>query len=134
MLNKAGVTLFETIVVLIILGITVAFFFPNFTAPTEQARALNAQNNLLAIYSAEHNYNNDKGGYCTTSLTPNPEPTCAEAGSPTCAPDLASINCNLSLNIQDDRMYLYSCTNATGFTCTASRNNGPGALTLTVIQ
>ena len=94
--------------VAIAVGIAIAFAFPNFTGPTEQAKALNAQNNLLAIYSAEKNYySNNNGVYClnTGSLCNN----------------LADIDTNLSLNIQDDGTYSYSCS---GTTCTAQRNDG----------
>jgi len=120
MLRRAGITLMEIIVVLIIIGIAAVFFFPNYTVPTEQARAANVRNNLLAIYSAEKNYkNNNSGNYCV-DVAPSPQPACAESGNPNCALDLASINCNLSLNIQDDGTYTYSCT---GSTCTAKRTS-----------
>ena len=56
MSDREGITLMEIIVVLIIVGIAAGFFFPNYTTPIEKARAANAQNNLLAIYSAQQNY------------------------------------------------------------------------------
>ena len=132
MLCRKGMTLIEIIVVLIILGLALTFAMPNFTVPSEHAKAIVAQNNLLAIYSAQQNYYNNNGSvYCNTNV-PNPEPSCAVALDQ-CAPDLAHINCNFSLNIPDDGTYLYSCPNAT--TCTAIRNNGSGkGLTLTLNQ
>ena len=59
MFSRAGFSLLEIIVVLMIIGIVIGFTLPNFSTPTLQARALTAQNNLLAIYSAEQNYNNN---------------------------------------------------------------------------
>lgn len=111
----------EMIVVLIIVGIAAACFFPSYTTPIEQTRAANAQNNLLAIYSAEKNYYNNYGSYCTIT-TGNVIP---------CGDTLANLNTNLSLNIQDDGTYTYSCSSAT-VTCKATRNNGPAAFSITV--
>jgi prepilin-type N-terminal cleavage/methylation domain-containing protein len=109
--QKKGVTLIEIIVVLIIIGAVLRFFTPNFTTPNEHAWAVSAQNNLLAIYSAEQNSNNENKGYClgTGSTTP------------TCGNTLANLNLNLSLSIQDDGIYTYDCQTAT--TCVATRNN-----------
>jgi len=114
MLRRQGFTLIEIIVVLVIIGICVAFALPNFNIPTEQAKALNAQNNLLAIYSAQRNYNNNNGGFATALN------------------GVAAINTALSLNIQDDGSYQYSCSAVSGFTCTATRTGNPAPLTLTV--
>jgi type II secretory pathway pseudopilin PulG len=100
---RAGVTLLEIIIVFMILGIALAIGFPNYLTSTEQARASNARSNLLAIYSAEQNYNNNNGGYCFG--------TCDT---------LAHINTNLSLQIQDDGTYTYACS-AAAVTCTATR-------------
>ena len=117
MCSRRGFTLMEMIVVLSIIAVAAVFVLPNFTTHTEQTRALNVQNNLLAIYSAEHNYNNNHGSYCINSGT-----------NPTCADTIADINANLSLNIQDDGTYTYACVGPppTGTTpaCTATRVNG----------
>ena len=107
--RRDGVTLMEIIVVLVIVGIAAAFALPNFSAPSEKARTTTAQNNLLAIYSAQQNYNNNYGSYCTVT-TGNVIP---------CGDTLANLNTNLSLNIQDDGTYTYSCV--AGASCTATR-------------
>lgn len=113
-MSKAGLTLMEIIIVVIIIGIAVAVALPNFLVPNEQARALNARNNLLAIYSAQKNYfNNNNNAYCV--------------GVP-CGNNLVNINSNLSLNIQDDGTYTYACA---GTLCTATRATG-GALVVTL--
>jgi len=129
MLGKKGITLMEIIVILVIIGISVIIFFPDYTTPTEKARAANVQNNLLAIYSAEQNYRNNNGGYCSnnsSSLSCN-----GMSMSATCGGSLALINCNLSLNIQDDGTYTYFCG---GVTCTAKRTSigAPNTIVLTL--
>jgi len=118
MLHRQGFTLMEMIVVLIIIAIAAVFSFPNFTTPTEQARAMNAWNNLLAIYSAEKNYNNNNGGFALGA---------SGAGD---AHSLAAIDSTLSLNIQDDGTYTYDCGKTTPNVCTATRTSG--GLTITV--
>jgi len=112
-MRRQGFTIIEIIIVIIIVGIVAAFALPNFTASSEQARSLNAQNNLLAIFSAEKNYNNTHGNFISLA-------------------SLALINSTLSLNIQDDGIYAYSCSTADPslLSCTAQRSGG--ALTITV--
>jgi type II secretory pathway pseudopilin PulG len=128
-MNRTGFTLIEIIVILIILGITLACFFPSFTSSTQQAYSQAAKNNLLAIYSAEVNYfNNNNGAYCLSTLPSSP----ACAVSPNCANNLAAINCNLNLNISDS-VYTYSCSNVSGFSCTAN-NNASSPTVWTVIN
>ena len=108
----------ELIVILIIISVVAAFLFPNFTVPAEQARALTARNNLLAIYTAQQNYinNNNTITYCYSGGT--------GCGS------LPAINTTLSLNIQDDGTYTYQCLTST--TCVATRTNPASAVTITV--
>jgi len=118
LLRKNGMTLMETVVVLIIIGIAAAFFFPNFTAPTEQARASNVRNNLLAIYTAQQNYNANYSGYCLSGSAPTPACAAQLPADPNCGDTLAALACNLSVNIPDDGTYLYSC--GAGI-CTATR-------------
>jgi prepilin-type N-terminal cleavage/methylation domain-containing protein len=114
MLCRKGMTLVEIIVVLIIIGLTATFALPNFTNNIERSKAITVQNNLLAIYSAEQNYNNNNNGYCIA--------TCD---------NIADINTRLSLNIQDDGSYAYSCA---GVICTAQRTsiNVPNTIQLTL--
>jgi prepilin-type N-terminal cleavage/methylation domain-containing protein len=120
--GKEGMTMMEIIIVLIIVGVAAVLVFPDFTAPTEKARASNVQNNLMAIYSAEQNYNNNNNSYCVNG---NGSPACrASTGDGVCADSVATINCNLSLNIQDDGAYSYSCnTQSSVYYCTATRNS-----------
>ena len=113
---KHGVTLMELIIVIIIIGAAIALGLPNYITSTEQAKASNAQHNLLAIYSAQQNYNNNNGGNSNFCL--------ASCGS------LAQINTNLSLQIQDDGTYTYACA---GTTCTATRSSGSPTLTLSLV-
>ena len=119
MLRTAGMTLAEIIVVLMILGIAAAIAFPSFTAQTEHAMAINAQNNLISIYAAQQNYNINYNVFCLNTPL-SAQPACT-ATSSKCADTLAAINCNLSLNpLDDDGTYSYSCA---GVKCTAIRNN-----------
>ena len=126
-MKKTGFTLIEIIVILVILGVTLILFIPNYTSSTQMAYSQAAKNNLLAIYSAEVNYfNNNNGQYCLSSLPASS--TCTV--SPNCADTLPAINCNLNLNISDS-VYAYSCSNVSGFSCTAN-NNAPSPTIWTV--
>ena len=100
MRDSKGYTLMEIVVVLVIIGVIAGFYFPRFTVPSEKAWAANAQNNLLAIYTAQQNYKNNNGSYATPAT-------------------LSAINSALSLSIQDDGTYSYTCSS--GVTCTATR-------------
>ncbi|MBF0511533.1 MAG: type II secretion system protein [Candidatus Omnitrophica bacterium] len=124
MRTHKGFTLMELVVVLIIMGVVVGLCMPNFMGPNEQARAILAQNNLMAIYAAQQNFNNDQGGnnnFCITDCN-----------------SLSNINHNLGLNIPDDGTYVYSCGSITDRlgqsqpACTATRHNGPSAFSITV--
>jgi Tfp pilus assembly protein PilE len=139
MLDRAGMTLMEISIIMIIVAIAVVFAFPSYTVPMEQARSMAAQNNLLAIYAAQKNYINERNNsnYCTTNV-PNPQTAlCASWGvnpANQCGQDLVDLNCNLNMNIQDDNNYSYACTNngANYFTCTATRTPANTASTLTI--
>src|ERR1700733_10216643 len=120
MLYRQGFTLMEMIVVLIIIAVAAVFSFPNFFTPTEQANASNAQNNLIAIYTAQRNYfNNNNGNY-------NVPITAGAAGDPN---GVQAVNTALTLNIQDEGTYSYGCS---GVTCAATRTSPLGSLTITI--
>ncbi len=113
----------ELVVVIVILGVALALTFPNYTTSTEQAYATKAENNLLAIYTAQQNYMNNHGSYCNSQVI-SPEPTCNGVQEPvgnTCGQDYCEINYNLGLNIDSDNTYTYVCSNGAS-TCTATRN------------
>ena len=127
MLRRHGFTLIEIVVVLTIIAVFAVFAFPNFNTPTEQAMALNAQNNLLAMYSAQQNFiNNNPDNYSSLSYclynTAASSACATSTGDSNCGDTLAALNCNLSLNIQDDGTYKYDCGKSTSGACTATRN------------
>jgi prepilin-type N-terminal cleavage/methylation domain-containing protein len=133
--NKKGFTLVEVIVSLTIVGILAAITLPNFYNYILQGQARTAQSDLLSIYNTEKNYFfNNNSIYCADSK-PNPQLACAVNPGAKCAQDVASINCNLSLNITDTN-FTYKCNDrggsSSGFTCTATGVSIPGfSLTLT---
>jgi prepilin-type N-terminal cleavage/methylation domain-containing protein len=131
--RKAGVTLMEIIVTLVIIGSLATITLPSYLTRINLEAARAARNNLLAIYNAQKGYYLGPGGsgsYCTTQ-TPNPQLGCAVSAAATCAQDLPSIDCNLSLNIIDTN-FSYKCTGpVTTFSCIAT-NNADAAFTITI--
>ncbi|MBF0503743.1 MAG: prepilin-type N-terminal cleavage/methylation domain-containing protein [Candidatus Omnitrophica bacterium] len=114
---RQGMTLMEMIVVLIIVGIVAAFFFPNFFRNSQYPYSQNAKSNLLAIFPAQMHYNNDHGAYCISTTAA--QPACAGV-SAQCGGTMAALNCNLNLNISDSVYTTYTCINdASGFLCKA---------------
>lgn len=135
-MRKQGFTLMEVIVVLILIGIA-AVMVLNFSNPNEKALATVARNNLLAIYSAQQNYNtsiNNNQGYCLNTAN-SAQANCTAISGTVCANNLAAINCNLSLAITDDNSYTYACS-PQAFTntplCQATRNNTTGQPLITL--
>jgi len=57
--GKQAFTLLEILIVLIIVGISVAMMLPNLIASIEQTKAQAAKNNLLAIAAAQQRYYED---------------------------------------------------------------------------
>jgi len=136
MLGSKGITLMEIIVVLVIMGLAAAIAIPNYAIPTEKARASTVENNLMAIYTAQRNYINNSGNYCLDAANSAPS---ACSSDTTCGDSLTQINCSLSLNIQDDGTYTYSCTATGGVAntpgCTATRTSltsAPNTIVLTL--
>ncbi|MDE2027983.1 MAG: prepilin-type N-terminal cleavage/methylation domain-containing protein [Candidatus Omnitrophica bacterium] len=125
--RREGVTLMEMIVVLIIVGIISAVAAANYLSPVEQGRALTARDNLLAIYTAQQNYNNNNGQYCFDTTSASSACTSISAN---CADSLAAINCNLSLSIPDDGTYTYTCDNTPR--CTATRTSTAATMVITL--
>ncbi|MDE2028333.1 MAG: type II secretion system protein [Candidatus Omnitrophica bacterium] len=92
---RKGFTLIEIIVVLVIMTILAVVAIPNFTTYIKQGQAMNAQNNLYAVYNAEKTYYLNHGSYCTYFT------------SPACN-NLTNINSSLVLNLQDP-YFTYAC-------------------------
>ena len=119
MLQRKGFTLIEIIVVLVIIGVCIAIYFPNYYSSIQKSDNQNAQNNLIAINTAELNYFNNNGTYCTATVPVN------------CADSTTDINTNLSLNITDSN-FNYACTkNGSTFTCKATGVANGTTITLT---
>lgn len=63
---KAGFTLIELMVVLVIIGLLAGFVGPKIMSAPEKARVTKAQNDIKAIESALRTYKLDNGNYPTT--------------------------------------------------------------------
>jgi prepilin-type N-terminal cleavage/methylation domain-containing protein len=116
MSDKKGFTLLELIVVMIIIGVLATVAVLNYNTMMIQGAASAAQNNLITIYAAQKNCYLSPvtgGSYCTSACN-----------------SLASINTTLALNISDNS-FTYTCSTASGFTCTATNISDPN-LYLTV--
>ena len=121
MADKKGFTLIELVVVMIIVGICLAFAIPSYIGSMEQTKAQAAQNNLLAIAAAQERYYEDNGVYCTTTtgLVAN------------CGNSRDNINGNLHLSIFANDPFSYSCVvSGLYYSCTAG--DTIDSLTLTV--
>ena len=109
MFGKKGFTLLEIIVVLLILGIIVAFAIPNFLTYQEQMKAQTAEHNLLAISAAQLKYYEDHNNvYCLDDGTNG---SCAHT---------PNLNANLKLSIQGSDAFTYTCVAGAPYTCTAT--------------
>ncbi len=65
---RAGFTLIELAVVILVIGVLAAFVVPRFRASVERSKALEAFNYLSAIQAAQERYHSKQGTYAN-SLT-----------------------------------------------------------------
>ncbi len=114
----------EIMVVLVIIGVLVAFAIPSYSTMLIHGTAQAAQNNLITIYKAQKDYYFSNGAYCTSNYG-----VCTSLNTGT-----NSINKTLSLNINDTN-FSYACDNnpssSPGFICQAQNLADP-RLVLTV--
>jgi len=120
MSNKKGFTLIELTVVIVIIGIMAVITVPAYFTMIQQSAAKAAQNNLIVIAVAEKSYMLNNTSPCIASSPASS--SCTSVGA-NCAATLAEINCNLSLNINDDN-YTYTILGVPGIMeASASSNN-----------
>ena len=103
---KAGFTMIELLVVLIIIGILVSLNMGNFSRSTEKNKAREAEANLQLIYTAQQRYYLDEGKYynCTSPC------------------DDISDSLNLGIKLEGDSFtYSINATTGPSFTATATR-------------
>jgi len=118
-----GFTLMEIMVVIIILGIVMAFAVPNYQKAVETTHLDDALSQMKAIHAAQQVYQVKNGSYFpTTNITVA----------------LAAINTNLNLHINENGM-TYTCTGSpygggTQYSCTAVRQAPAPTFTVTLTQ
>jgi prepilin-type N-terminal cleavage/methylation domain-containing protein len=117
-MQEAAFTLIEIVVVVVIVGVLLAFAVPGFNNFLEKEKGQNGANNLLLIYHSQKRYklnNTLADSYCVPSACPGG--------------DITQINQSLGLNIVDPYFtYQIAASGTNGFTATATRNNsGPCA-------
>lgn len=110
-----GFTLMEILVVVIIISILAMIAVPQYSNFLKEGSVQSARNNLVSIYNAQKTDYLNTGGYYTSASNPD---------------TIANINTGLGLNITDTN-FNYYCSNAGGFTCTAT-NIADSSLILTV--
>ncbi len=114
-LERAGFTLMEVLIVIVILGVMAGLAIPSYNNSVEQSRANEAQANLNVIYTAEKIYKiNNNGVYWAGGTNP----------------PIANINAALNIDLATPIFYTISSITASGsgntaiFTATARRNGG----------
>jgi len=121
MSNKKGFTLIEILVVMAIIAALATMAIPTYTTMLQQGAATAAQNNLVAIYNAQKNYYFNNNAYCVSSGNPSD-----------CGYNLTTLDSSAHLNLNvTDSSFNYTCTNASGFQCTAT-NKSDSQLILTL--
>ena len=120
MADKKGFTLIELVVVMIIVGICLAFAIPSYIGSMEQTKAQAAQNNLLAIAAAQSKFNEDYSSYCTSQSISPCYCTTTTGNVANCGNNMNNLNGNLHLSIFGNDPFSYSCTvSGAYYACTA---------------
>ena len=116
-----GFTLFEVLLVLVVLGVLAGIAVPMYQGTVEEARSAEAKANLQTIYMAQKVFNIDHGEYY---------PAGGGAKQTTNASDLKDINDNLKVDLSPN--YYNLVIDSTGksgkaenYTATATRTSNP---------
>ncbi len=123
--ERAGFTLAEVLIVVVILGVLAGLAIPSYTNSIEQSRANEAQANLNIIYTAEKIYKVNNG----TFWAPPGTPIVVGSSDPSYTSD-NSVNYKLNIDLAPPEFYPIASIVAAGsgdtatFTATATRNGG----------
>jgi prepilin-type N-terminal cleavage/methylation domain-containing protein len=98
MFGSKAFTLMELMVVVVVIGLIVAFAMPNYTKSYNKTVAREAVNNLRTIAAAEEAYKATQGSYYFPSFAFN----------------VANLNTNLGLNILTQNGLNYACSSSVG--------------------
>ena len=110
---RAGMTLMELLIVIIVIGILAAIALPNFTPMREKAIEKEAIASLKLIQAAEKIYRMEAGDYYPMNV----------ASNPTYISDQSQLNDNLKLMLPISGPWLYR---AKKLGCTDAARNGTG--------
>ena len=117
--DRAGLTVVELIMVVVIMGAITGFAIPNYVKSVESAHVQDAESQLLSIHAAQERYYIHYGYYWPLDTN---------------SFGVSDINGNLYLSIIENGL-TYACTGSTmapGFyTCSAARDGGGYTLTVT---
>jgi prepilin-type N-terminal cleavage/methylation domain-containing protein len=106
--TKAGFTLIELMIVVVIIGILAAMAIPRFMRSTTKAKQSEAKQLLKQIYTMQHAYRQEFNSYCLNGVS-------AAAGSANFA--------RIGVDVGASARYSYAMVSAANtFTCTATAN------------